>query len=223
MKKLIFLLIAVPLVNITLAQSETKSIEEEIIELMNYHILGIDNQVNANVAMLNQLGADNNIVAIQQNSGWSLNQILSIQQGYNNIGYIEESGDGHNVLLQQNGLNNEANIWSVGSETSTWAIQQGNGNVINSYIDNEGLLPKAAILQQIGNNNQIDLALLGNGMLWNSWPRAAYVKQTGDDLGVTAIFDSYQYPVYIEQQAGINGGMNINVSTSAFSFPMKRY
>ena len=123
----------------------------------------------------------------------------------------------------QNGINNEANIWSVGDYTATIAKQTGTGNTINSYISNEGFLPKVALLQQEGNNNVIDFALLGNGCLWDSWPKGAYVKQTGNDLGISAIFDSYQSPVYIEQQSGANGGMNVNVSTTTFSFPMKKY
>jgi minor curlin subunit len=200
-----------------------QSIEEQVQELVKFHVLNESNILNANLTSVNQVGTNNNIVAIQQNEGPCLNYVYSQQQGQTNIGYIEQTGDAHATLLNQEGQGNEANLWSEGSLTYTQIDQTGSYNTINSYIDNHGLLPKAALLQQTGNNNSIDFALLGNGCLSDSWPKGAYIKQTGNDLEVTALFDSYQCPVYIEQQSGANGGMSINVSTTAFNFPMKKF
>ena len=196
---------------------------EEIQELIEFHILDCNNQLNTNQAYINQAGDGNDITVIQQNTGIISNIVFSEQVSGGNIGYIEQTGDAHLTVLNQSGQENEANIWSEGSLTYTQVEQFGSGNMVNSYIDNDGLLPKAALLQQNGNNNVIDFALLGNGCLWNSWPKGAYIKQTGDNLEVTALFDSYQSPVYIEQQSGAGGGMKINVSTTAFSFPMKKF
>lgn len=223
MRKLIITFLSLIFCIYAYPQEQTQSIEEQVTELSNFQILGCENQLNTNVAYLNQVGDNNNIVAIQQNTGAVPNQIISIQEGEGNQGYIEQSGPAHLIILRQDGWNNEANLWSEGAKTDTWVSQVGDNNIINSYIDNAGLLPKAALLKQDGSNNVIDFALLGNGCLWNSWPKGAYIKQTGDDLEVTALFDSYQSPVYIEQQSGANGGMKVNVSNTTFSFPMKKY
>jgi len=200
-----------------------QNIEEQVLELVNFHILKENNILNANLTSVNQAGTNNNMIAIQQNEGTCINQVYSLQQGQSNISYIEQTGDAHVTLVNQEGLENKANLWSVGSLTYTQVNQNGSYNTINSYIDNQGLLPKAALLQQEGTNNVIDFALLGNGCLWDSWPKGAYIKQTGNDLEITALFDSYQFPIYIEQQSGVNGGMSVNVSTTTFSFPMKKF
>lgn len=200
-----------------------QSIEEQVLELVNFHILNESNILNANLTSVNQAGTNNNIVAIQQNEGPCLNDVYSQQQGQSNLGYIEQTGDAHVTLLNQEGHENDANLWSAGSLTYTQVDQVGSYNTINNYIDNQGPLPKATLLQQNGANNVIDFALLGNGCLWDSWPKGAYIKQTGNDLEITALFDSYQFPIYIEQQSGVNGGMSVNVSTTTFSFPMKKF
>ncbi len=212
------------LAHIICAQTEQPDIAEEISDLINYHIIDINDQSTVNIAQLNQIGDNNAITVLQQYSGNVTNQISSVQLGDNNRAYINETGDGHTALLLQNGCNNEANLWSEGSLTFTKVQQIGNDNVVDSYIiNNKRSLSKAAILQQTGDNNRIDLALLGDGRWYKAWPITAYFKQTGNDLNVNAISDSYQYPVYIEQQAGTRGGMSVSVSTSAFSFPMKNY
>ena len=50
---------------------------------------------------------------------------------------------------------------------------------------------------------------------------AAFISQQGNNHEVNARFDSFSNPVYIEQRSGFDGaGMQINISTSDFNFPM---
>jgi minor curlin subunit len=197
--------------------------EENLDELLNGQIFQVDNLLYSNLSFIQQTGDQNSITTLQEQQGRISNFVSAEQQGAANAGYVEQVGSAHTTVLLQNGSGNEANIWSVGDYTVTLINQQGYDNTINSYIDNQGFLPKAVLLQQYGNYNHIDFALLGNGCLWNSWPQAAYIKQTGNNLEATAVFDWYISPVYIEQQSGAGGGMSVNVSTTAFSFPMKRF
>jgi hypothetical protein len=200
-----------------------QSVEEEIQELLTFQVLCENNPVFVNQAVIHQTGDENNMIVLQQNTGIASNQILSIQQEAGNNGYIEQTGDRHHTVLVQNGVSNEANLWSMGRETFTMVSQSGDNNHVNSYIYNPGLTAKSATLVQNGSNNQIDFAFPENrGIAAAYLPEIAYINQTGNDLGVTAVFDSYS-PIYIEQQAGAGGGMKVVVTNSAFSFPMKKY
>lgn len=178
--------------------------------------------LSTNFSSVSQIGNNNSIVAIQQQEGVLSNTLISRQYQSENSGYIKQVGEAHSTLLVQNGTGNEANIWSEGDLTLTQTWQQGNDNTINSYIDNRGILPKAAALVQIGNNNNIELALIGNGFAWNGWPKAASVTQEGNNLEVVAKLDAYRSPLLIKQQSGTSGGgMSINISNTDFYFPMK--
>jgi hypothetical protein len=192
-------------------------------ELINGHVCHVNELLYSNLSFIQQTGNENNVVSIQEQNGQLANFVDVKQLNQGNSAYINQKGSGHGTILIQNGIENEANLWSVSSISITKVKQEGNENIINSYIDNQKFLPKGALLIQNGDNNSIDFALLGNDGIWSdSWPRAAYIKQTGNDLEVTALFDSYDCPVYIEQQSGPKGGgMKIDVSTTDFAFPMK--
>jgi hypothetical protein len=193
-------------------------------ELISGHVFHVNNLLYSNLSFIRQTGNENSVVTIQEQQGLLSNFVSVEQLNQGNNAWIEQTGSGHGARLLQNGSGNEANLWSVGSLSLTVAKQEGEGNLINSYIDNQKLLPKGALLLQNGNNNSIEFALLGNDGFWkDSWPRAAYIKQNGNDLEVSALFDSYSWPVYIEQQSGPGGaGMKVNVSTTDFSFFMKK-
>lgn len=197
--------------------------EVNLEELINGHVCHVNELLFSNLSFIQQTGNENNAVSIQEQNGQLANFVDVKQLNQGNNAYIKQTGSGHGTFLIQNGIENEANLWSVGSLSITKVKQRGDGNIINSYIDNEKFLPKGALLIQSGNNNSIDFALLGNDGFWSdSWPRAAFVKQNGNDLGVTALFDSYNCPIYIEQQSGPDGGgMKIDVSTTDFYFPGK--
>ena len=204
------------------ATAQDISDQEEVELLFNLHLLQVNNLQNNNLSSVQQVGIDNKTRSIQEHDGFLPNEIIVKQNGSGNIGYSEQTGSGHATVLLQSGVENEASIWSKGNNSLTIIEQEGNYNTVYSYIDNQGIVPKAALLQQSGNNNKIEFGLLGNGFWEDGWPKAAYIKQTGNDLEVNAIFDTYQSPVYIEQQSGIAGGMKVDVSTSSFNFPMKR-
>lgn len=176
----------------------------------------------ANTASLIQQGENNSMISIQEMNGMLGNQILSDQSGSSNIGYIKQVGELHFTRLAQSGSDNEANLWQRGQKVVSEVIQSGQNNTINSYIDNELYFPKIARLEQTGQNNTIELALLGNGSWSNSWPLAALIRQNGNNHSVSAKLESFSSPVVVSQQAGVSGeGMSITISNSAFYFPTK--
>lgn len=196
---------------------------ENILELFDCDLIESGLLLNSNLSIINQVENGNEMISIQQHEGRIASNILIVDQnGIGNSGYIQQIGAAHLSVLIQNGAGNEANLWSEGAATATIAYQNGDDNFINSYIKNQRVFPKSALLIQEGNNNSIELALIGNGFLNTSWPKAAVVVQQGNDLELSAKLDSYQSPLYISQQSGIyGGGMEINISNSAFNFPMK--
>ncbi|WP_320112648.1 hypothetical protein [Draconibacterium orientale] len=171
---------------------------------------------------MDQIGNQNNLVSVQQQEGVFSNVIISKQYNDKNEAYINQVGSGHASVLVQKGNGNEANLWSDGEMTVSKAWQQGDDNTINSFIRNKALIPKVAALIQVGNSNNIELALTGNGFVSEGWPKAALIEQKGNDLEVVAKLDSYSSPLFIRQQSGTSGeGMSINISNSDFYFPMK--
>lgn len=197
--------------------------DENILELFDCDLIESGLFLNSNLSIINQVENGNEMISFQQHEGRiALNILIADQNGIGNSGYIQQVGAAHLSVLIQNGAGNEANLWSKGDATATIAYQNGDDNFINSYIKNQRVFPKSALLMQEGNNNSIELALIGNGFLNTSWPKAAVVVQQGNDLELSAKLDSYQSPLYITQQSGIyGGGMEINISNSAFNFPMK--
>ena len=79
------------------------------------------------------------------------------------------------------------------------------------------------MLLQVGNQNRIDLSLKGNGFGNNPEDQSMIVSQFGNQHEVTAFIEPFSAPVEIIQYSGIGGeGMKVNISTSAFNFPMKK-
>ena len=195
---------------------------EDIPELINNHIIETGKLNSVNLAFIHQVGDNNMIQSQQYQEGAVSNYFILNQNGFGNNGYINQEGAGHITQMQQTGLNNEANSWSLGEATLSLINQEGNDNKINSYIDNQGFLPKSVALEQNGNHNSIDIALLGNGFWNESFPKAAHVNQNGNNLEFNAVLDSYHSPILVEQQSGSSGGgMTVTISNSAFNFPMK--
>lgn len=219
MKTIIAILLIAFIANSVISQEIPDDLEQEIPEVEAFILEWIN---NSNVSVISQTGETNSIISIQHQNGNLANAILSDQSGISNSGYLNQSGSLNQTFLKQNGNGNEANIWSSGQQIFTGAIQMGSNNKLNSYIENQGVLPKAAVIKQNGSNNTVELALLGNGWMSDSWPKAAAITQNGNNLEFSAKLESFSSPVLINQQSGQTGeGMKINISNSAFYFPMK--
>lgn len=222
MKKLIVLLSLIVFGGMFPAIGQVIS-DEEVIELLNGHVLQLDNLTNSNLSFIRQVGDENTAISIQEQQGSASNHVLVNQNGTGNRGYIEQPGSGLETYLWQYNANNEANLWSVGENIHTSVKQDGEGNVINSYIENTGLVLRSAALLQEGNDNRIDLSLKGDGFGGNAAEQTVVINQNGNQHEVKAFMEPFSAPLEINQTPGVNGeGMKIDVSTSTFSFPMKR-
>jgi hypothetical protein len=159
---------------------------------------------------------------IQQVRGGNRTLMAAKQElDMSNRSIINQTGNNHNTNLTQTGNGNEANLLSEGGFTNMNVTQTGNNNSIFSNLSNNTLQLYSAILEQKGNSNNIELTLLGNNVITDIG-RVVNVAQTGNDLHFSGTYDSPEMPVQIEQKSGINGlGMSVNVTTSAFYFPMK--
>lgn len=192
-----------------------KEIMKEITDLNTFHILGVDDQTNANVAMLNQIGDNNTIEAIQQNTGVASNQILSLQLKNNNFGRIEQSGEGHQTILIQNGIGNYADLDSEGSDTYNFVLQNGNNNEVNAILENDNLNTRTAMLIQWGNNNKIDFPVEVKAQEVN-----VFQFGNGHEADITGSVGNYS-PINVTQFGGSgNRGMKVEITSSYFSFPM---
>ncbi|NLO02655.1 MAG: hypothetical protein GX126_10110 [Bacteroidales bacterium] len=197
--------------------------EQEMNELLNSRKIQIDNPIIQNQAIIRQVQDENKIITIQEQQGNASNHVFINQDGTENLGYIGQSGSELETRLWQYNSNNEANLWLSGDYIQTSVKQQGDGNVINSYIENTGIVLRSASLLQEGNNNRIDLSLKGDGFGTNADGQTAVISQYGNQHEVMAIMEPFIYPLEINQTPGINGaGMKISISTSTFDFPMKK-
>ena len=197
--------------------------EEEIIELINGQVLQLDNLPNSNLSFIRQIGAENTATSIQEKEGMVANLAIINQDGIRNTGYIEQTGSELKTYLGQYNLNNEANLWSVGGNIRTTVKQDGEGNIINSYIENDRLNLRTAMLLQEGNDNIIDLSLKGDGFGSSLAEQAVIINQFGNQHEVKALMNPFSSPFEINQYPGIGGeGMKVNISTSTFNFPMKK-
>lgn len=197
--------------------------EEEIIELINGHILQFNNRSNSDLSFVRQVGDKNRATSIQEQEGILSNLLIINQYGIENVGYIEQIGYELKTYLWQYNLNNEANLWSVGGNIRTTVKQEGDGNIINSYIENYGVNSRSATLLQDGNGNRIDLSLRGDGFDNNLAEQAVIINQFGNQLEVKALMEPFSTPIVINQYSGSRReGMKVNISTSTFDFPMKK-
>jgi len=195
---------------------------EEMDDLLNSSEIQVDNPVISNFLHIRQIDQANTFTAIQNQQGSMQNNILANQNGTGNSGYIEQTGSGSETYLWQYKSSNEANLWSEGDNIKIEVKQDGTSNTINSFVQNYYLESRAALLTQNGNNNRIDLAVFGNEIPSSSDAQTISITQTGNNNGVEAFLENTFSPIQITQTPGVNGeGMQINISNSAFSFPMK--
>ena len=190
--------------------------EEEVVELLNGHILQLDNQTNKNLSFVRQVGIKNSAVSIQEQGGIVSNLVMMNQDGIANAGYIEHSGSELTTHLWQYNIGNEANLWLVGKNILTSVKQNGERNVVNSYIENDGVNKRSATFLQEGNQNKIDFSLIGS----HPMEQVAIINQYGNQHQVEAHMEPSSAPFTIDQHGA--EGMKVNVSTSAFNFPMKK-
>ncbi|MDX8339497.1 hypothetical protein SLH46_09910 [Draconibacterium sp. IB214405] len=192
---------------------------EHLLELMQVGIVDCDLSLTNNSSVIGQVGNENSIDVKQEQNGLLNNSIFSIQLQTENQAGIVQQGSGHSTILKQDGNQNYANIWSVGSKTVTEVYQLGNGNSINSYIDNQGILPKSNLLTQVGDNNTMEVALLGNGDTWTErLPKTVDATQIGVNNNLELILDNSFLPGIKVTQTG---GMTLSIRQSDFYFPIQ--
>ncbi|MEX2595232.1 MAG: hypothetical protein WD426_20890 [Anditalea sp.] len=180
-------------------------------------------QESMNSAIIQQVGENQQAITIQEQTGYQPNFFILSQKGYGNSGFIEQAGTGLNSRVIQRGNRNETNLWSIGQNINTFSSQVGDGNVINSYIKDEGITPRSASLIQEGNQNRIDLSLMGNGIESHTMDQHVRITQQGNQHEISALMEPFSAPFEITQTPGANGeGMKVNVSTSQFNFPMRK-
>lgn len=196
--------------------------DAEMQDLLNSNEIQLDNPIISNFMLIRQIDQDNTIDVIQNQQGNLQNTILLNQNGAENFGFIQQSGSGLGTSLWQYKSSNDANLWLEGENVTVEAKQDGDDNSINSFIENYSLVSRSAYLLQQGNNNRIQLALIGDGIPLSSDAQQVQITQTGNDHSVDAMLENSFAPITITQTPGVNGeGMQLNISNSAFSFPTK--
>lgn len=222
MKKIITLLSLIILVGMLPITGQDIS-EAEVVELINGNILQLGNQTNSNLSFIRQVGDENRSISIQEQEGVVPNLLMMNQEGIRNSSYIEQTGLEIQTYLWQYNLANEANVWSVGKNIMTSVKQNGERNLVNSFIENYGVSLRSAMLLQEGNQNRIDLSLKGDGFSNNRTEQTVIINQYGNQNEVQAFMEPFSAPIEINQYPGFRGeGMKVNISTSTFNFPMKR-
>jgi hypothetical protein len=197
--------------------------DEEIIDLLNYPIIQLDNPVIRNHSVISQVQEKNNLFISQEQKGTVSNIVFVSQHGFQNISLINQSGTSLETLLWQVDSNNEANLWSNGKEIKVIVKQSGDGNQINSYIENHGPQTRLAEFTQEGNFNKINLSLRGDGFTNSAPEQRMEINQYGNSHELNAFMEPFSAPLEINQTPGVNGeGMKIDVSTSTFSFPLRK-
>ncbi len=195
---------------------ETVLTPRETVELIKGQVIDFGYSVINDMLQIQQIGDNNQITAIQQLNGNAQYILTANQSGTGNIGYINQSGDGHESLLIQNGSINTANLWSVGSQTQNFVQQEGIGNQVNSYIENYNFQSRTATSIQLGDGNKINLQLPDN-KAENSLMGIA-VLQTGGGNSADLYLDHFEAPYLKVEQTG---GAAISITHSAFNFPTK--
>ncbi len=211
-------------ISVSLAVKAQVITEEEMHNLLNSQEIQVDNPIISNFLMVRQISDGNEVVAWQSNPAGMQNTLLVNQDGTGNKAYVEQNGSGLKTHLWQYSSSNEANLWSEGNNILTEVKQQGGvNNVINGYIENKGNVVRSASMLQEGNDNRIDFSLRGDGFGADALEQSMVINQLGNGHEVDAHMEPFSESLQIDQSPGVNGeGMKVNVSTSAFSFPMKR-
>ncbi|HZH72418.1 MAG TPA: hypothetical protein VFD91_08000 [Mariniphaga sp.] len=200
-------------------QSETG---DEWDELLNNPTIKVDNPAIRNLTNITRQQNINELNLYQEQSGLSFNNIFVSQDGIQNKGYVTQTGSALETSLEQINSNNQATLHSVGEKIKLKVTQDGDGNQIKSYIENDGGSIRSAELLQEGNYNKIDLSLKGNGFTDPSLDQRVVLTQSGNYHDLTVHQDPFSSPIEITQTSppGVEG-MKVNISTSAFYFPMK--
>jgi hypothetical protein len=194
----------------------------EIFEIFSVNHDFFINQSLKNSLSLNRVQDRNHIVTFQEQQKISTNILGVFQEGSQNSIYIDQSGSFLETRFLQYKSNNEANLWSVGEKIKVAVKQDGDGNKINSYIENSRNVFRSASLLQEGNFNKIELSLIGDGFTDHTIEQTIIINQYGNQHEVKAFMEPFYNPLEITQTPGTNGeGMKIDVSTSTFSFPTK--
>ena len=203
------------------AQDPDQIEEVDLEELMNGRVHKVDELLYSNLSFIHQTGDENQVTSIQQQQGQLANYSEIEQLNRANKAYVNQQGSGHNTILFQNGVENDANLWSDGKNVKIMVWQEGDVNTVNSYIENYTSPSRSATLLQKGNNNNISVALRGDNFQGadDQWIK---IKQYGNNHHAEAHLEPFSTPVEIIQSPGDGGaGMSISISNSAFSFPMK--
>jgi len=213
-----FFIALIFLFSISLAAFSQESQSEREEELVSNQIISPDVMLPSNSATVMQVGNRNNAAVFQQGQ----NLVMLNQNGDNNVGYVDQAGGQNRAILTQLGNSNDAGLWTIGQNITLNANQAGNNNTINAYIENDGIGARIATLNQQGNSNQIDVALLGNEFI-GSGNQTFEATQIGNGSSLTALIDPFQSPVSVTQTSGSGGaGMTLNISTTTFNFPMRQ-
>lgn len=193
----------------TLTTSETA-------ELIQGDFIEFETLLINDVVQLRQIGNLNQLTAVQQLDNPSVYILTAEQNGNNNIGYIDQSGNMHESLLLQKGNNNLANLISQGNNTQNRVLQDGNGNEIESLIENYTLTQRSATSLQVGNNNEIILNFYSG--IDNPTPFGLLIDQDGNNNMADVTIDNYNVPyIKIEQ----TGGAKVIIHNSDFNYPTK--
>jgi hypothetical protein len=189
--------------------------EAEMNELLKSQNIKLENPIIRDFVIMSQIQED--IAPVNPHSGLSV-QIL--QNGNRNSGIIEQVGYGLDTYLSQDGSFNEANLMSEGNNILTEVKQEGDGNIIDSYIKNYHLESRTARLLQVGNDNNITLNLREADVPESIEAQEIKITQHGNEHKATVTGVDFNSPITINQTAGYGGmGMQIEINTSYFFFP----
>lgn len=210
MKKLLIVFFILPIVAFAQGQGEGE-IEIQLIQSQNIDLP----TGTSNVANITQIGQNNDAKSIQQQLGAGVNFSMINQQGSNNQGYINQSGSNLNASLAQISMSNSSNLWLIGNNLSISTSQNGVENSINAYVESFSGNAINSSLNQLGNQNTIDFAIV-NAVGFNpGMDQTIGISQFGNNHSVTAQYQDFGAPTLnITQNPGYGGaGMSISVST----------
>ena len=210
------------------AQGDLLSYNEFITLLPEGDPIGMpfNNAIGDNNLIIEQIG-NNNVVYTNQTQNEYLSAfIYATQIGDRDFGFILQSGINHQTILYQDNstgqccadpnLGNEAHLFSEGVGTKNIALQVGNNNLINQFVENYYAETRSVASMQVGNNNKIELSLLDREQQNNL--QEVTVTQTGNNNQAELVFNQSKASCFkIDQR----GGAEIRIAQTDFYFPMK--
>src|SRR5690554_3798849 len=110
------------------AQDPHQIEEVDLEELMNGRVHKVDELLYSNLSFIHQVGDENQVTSIQHQQGQLANYSEIEQLNRANMAYVNQQGSGHNTILFQNGVENDADLWSVGENVKTMVWQEGDDN-----------------------------------------------------------------------------------------------